>query len=149
MEFKEPFKVYTAADNVEAHTIAQMLKASGIPAHAVEDQSVVGLFGFGIIGQVHKPDVWVDKSTAKQASQLVAQYEETARNRDQTENSAVGISAQCEDCGETTMYPGELDGTTQNCPHCHAYVDVGELDWDGDLGEDDSGAADCDEDAQE
>ena len=32
MKFKEPFKVYTAETNVEAHMIVNMLGANGIEA---------------------------------------------------------------------------------------------------------------------
>ncbi len=49
MDFKQPVVVYTAATNMEAHLILQMLHANGIPAHAVEDQSGVSLWGAGTI----------------------------------------------------------------------------------------------------
>ncbi len=37
------------------------------------------------------------------------------------------IDAVCEDCGKTTTFPDTLDGTTQECSHCRAYIDVGEF----------------------
>ena len=138
MELKEPVKVFTASSNEEAHSIAQLLTASGIPAHAVDDHTAIGGLLFGMPGRVQMPQVFVDKSTVEQASQLLVEYEKTARSRNLPAKSGAEISAQCEDCGTTTMYPSELDGTTQNCPQCHAYVDVGELDWDGDVGEEES-----------
>ncbi len=43
------------------------------------------------------------------------------------------ISVRCERCGETTKFPGTMDGTTQECPTCFAFLDVGTLaewnDW--------------------
>ncbi len=80
MEFKDPFKVYTAAGNVEAHMIVNMLESQGIAAHAVEDTSGVSLWSFGIISQFHQPDVWVDKSTVQQAAELIRGFEEKNGN---------------------------------------------------------------------
>ena len=43
MDFKKPVVVYTAATNIEAHLIVDMLLANGVPAHVIEDQSGVSL----------------------------------------------------------------------------------------------------------
>lgn len=134
MEFKQPVMLYTAATNVEAHVIVEMLHANGIPAHAVEDQSGVSLWMFGTISQFHQPNVWVDKSTAEKAAQLVRQFEDDKRER---ANPVAGIGethVECEECGKTTTFPDTLNGTMQDCSHCSAYVDVGELPWSEDFG---------------
>ena len=47
----------------------------------------------------------------------------------------IAIQVECEECGKNSLFTKELDGTTQECPHCYAYVDVGELDWGIDFGE--------------
>jgi len=135
MEFKEPFLAYTAATNLEAHMLVAMLTANGIPAHAVEDQSGVSLWAFGTISQFHKPNVWIDKSTTEMAAQLIRQFEESKQKRDNPGVSTGEIHVECEECGKTTIFPDTLDGTTQDCSHCHAYVDVGELAWDEDVDE--------------
>ncbi len=43
-----------------------------------------------------------------------------ARRAGQTGTTA----AVCEECGESSEWPANLMGTTQNCPRCHAYMDV-------------------------
>lgn len=134
MDFKKPVIVYTAATNVEAHVIVDMLHANGLPAQAVEDQSGVSLWAFGTISQFHKPNVWVDESTAEEAAKLIRAFEENRRQRNEPRNGSGDIQVRCEDCGRTTTFPNSLKGTTQECSHCQAYLDVGDLPWDDDFG---------------
>ena len=44
------------------------------------------------------------------------------------------ISVVCEECGKESMFAARLIGTTQDCPHCMAYVDVGDVVWGQDFG---------------
>ena len=125
MEFTDPVIVYTAASNVEAHLVVDLLHANGVPAHAVEDQSRVSLWAFGTISQNHKPNVWVDKATVQEAAALIQAFEEQRRQRKHPGQGSGEIQVRCEECGETTMFRNSLDGTTQECSHCQAYVDVG------------------------
>ena len=127
--------VYTAGTNLEAHVIANMLNDNGVPAFAVEDQSGATLWMFGTIGQIHRPKIWVDKSAATEARQLILDFEERRRERKNRGPGTEEIPVQCEKCGQTTMFPDTQNGTVQNCPSCDAYVDVGSLDWDEDFGE--------------
>lgn len=133
MDFKKPVIVYTTATNVEAHMVVEMLHANGVPAHAVEDQSGVSLWAFGTISQFHQPNIWVDEANLGNAVDLIRDFEEKKRTRNTPAEGAGEIQVICEDCGETTSFPSSLDGTTQECRHCHAYVDVGELPWDDDF----------------
>ncbi len=134
MDFKKPVVVYTAATNVEAHLIVDMLLANGVPAHAVEDQSGVSLWAFGTISQFHKPKIWVEQTTVQQAAVLIQAFEEKKKARNNPGQGSSEIQVVCEDCGKTTLFSDSLDGTTQDCSHCHAYVDVGDLPWDDDFG---------------
>jgi hypothetical protein len=134
MEFKKPVIVYTAATNVEAHMIVDMLHANGVPAHADEDQSGVSLWAFGTISQFHQPNIWVDEIHLKSAAALIQDFEDKKRARNTPVEGPGKIHVVCEDCGKTSSFPSSLDGTTQDCPHCGAYVDVGELPWDDDFG---------------
>ena len=115
--------------------LVAMLVANGIPAHAVEDQSGVSLWQFGTISQFHKPNVWIDKPTMEKAAELIRQFEEGRQKRDNPGVSTGEIRVEYEECGKITIFPDALDGTTQECSHCHAYVDVGELAWDEDVDE--------------
>ncbi|MFO0821504.1 MAG: DUF2007 domain-containing protein [Pirellulales bacterium] len=135
MDFKKPVIVYTAATNVESHMIVEMLHANGVPAYAVEDQSGVSLWAFGTISQFHKPNVWVDEATFEKAAELIQDFEDKKQSRNTPVEATGDIQVICEDCGKSTSFPRSLDGTIQECRHCGAYVDVGELPWDDDFGE--------------
>ena len=138
MDLKEPCAVYTAATNLEACLIAEMLNANGIVAFADEDQSGVSLWAFGTISQFHKPQVWVEKMASDEAAQLILGFEEQKRQRQDAGDGDGQIEVVCEECGKTTFFSSALNGTTQECSHCHAFVDVGEFEWDDDFGEADS-----------
>jgi hypothetical protein len=134
MDFKEPLKVYTAETNLEAHMIVEMLEANGIAALVEEDRSGVSLWAFGTIGQFHQPNIWIEKSSAQAAATLICRFEEQKRERATPSVGGPTIRAQCEECGKEASFAENLDGTVQECPHCGAYIDVGQLDWDDDFG---------------
>ncbi|MDB5342631.1 MAG: hypothetical protein JWP89_1008 [Schlesneria sp.] len=138
MDFKKPSIVHTAGSNAEAHMIVLMLQANGVLAHASEDQSGVSLWAFGTISQFHKPNIWVDEETLPTATALIQDFEEKKKANVTSGEGSGEIQVLCEGCGKTTPFPSTLDGTTQQCGHCHAYVDVGELPWDDDYGEPES-----------
>lgn len=147
MNFENPTVVHVATSNIDAHVIVDMLAANGIAANAVEDQSGVSLWMFGRIGQFHKPKVWVDKPNSVEAAQLIRSFETdrvqrgkaaeetTALASEQETGTPSQIEVVCEDCGKSTSFPRTLDGTTQECLHCWAFVDVGDLPWEEDFGE--------------
>lgn len=135
MDFKKPVIVYTAATNVEAQMIVEVLHANGIASHAVEDRSGVSLWVVGTISQFHQPNIWVDESTIQEAAGLIRDFEEEKRSRNTPVDGKGDIQVTCEDCGKSTSFPNSLEGTTQECRHCGAYVDVGDLPWEDDFGE--------------
>lgn len=135
MKFKEPFKLYTAETNVEAHMIVNMLVANGVEAYADEDNSGVSLWALGVLSQFHQPNVWIERSTTPKAVELIRGFEEQKREREQPAASESELYVECESCKNVLAFPASLNGTTQDCPHCRAYVDVGEFEWDVDFGE--------------
>jgi len=137
MSFQDPIAIYTSASNLEAHLIVEMLEANGIASMAVEDQSGVSLWIGGAITQFHKPKVWVERSAAETAAKLIAGFEENRRRRGHADTDG-DVSVRCDECGETATFPGSLNGTIQECPHCHALVDVGDIGFDEDFGEPDA-----------
>ena len=135
MDFKQPVAVYTAATNLDAHLIVVMLDSKGIAAYAVEDNSGVSLWAFGTISQFHRPKIMVEKSDLEKAAELIEIFEKENQQRREQAQATGEIEAVCEECGKPSSFPTSLDGTTQECPHCHAYLDVGEFSWDVDVGE--------------
>lgn len=132
MELKDPFPAYNAESNVEAMLVQQFLESNGVDAYAVEDRSGVNLWAWGGgLAEVHKPQVWVSREDEQRVAALLTEYEQNKSERDvqRKEDEAKTIEAVCESCGQTSYFPGSLNGTTQNCSHCDGFVDVGTYDW--------------------
>lgn len=127
MELKEPIAVYNAATNVEAHVVAMFLTEGGVEAFATEDLSLVGLWMFGTLPEIHKPQVWVSAADQKRAAQLLQDYERQAAERalvTQDGASTTPIEVVCEECGQTSSFPAEQRGSIQYCRQCAAHLDV-------------------------
>lgn len=131
MPLKDPIAAYNAASNTEAAVVQRFLESLGVEAFAVEDNSLVGHWMFGNLPEIHKPQVWINRSDAERAAELLTEFErgKTERDAERKAEEPKTITAQCEDCGKSTQFPGSLNGTVQDCPHCGSFVDVGEIDW--------------------
>lgn len=136
-----PTLAYTADGNLEAHSVVTWLQSNGVRAYAVEDNSGVSLFAFGTISQFHKPQVFVDQCDLNSAGELLRQFEAQRDRRRTKFDDSPPIDSECEECGVTSEFPAAQNGTTQNCPKCNSYMDVGSFDWPDDFdygGDDDS-----------
>jgi hypothetical protein len=124
MPMRDPVAVYNAATNVEAHLICNALNQNDIEATVVEDTSVVGVWFGGVMPEIHKPQIWVERRDLDQAMTVLEGYE--LRVAAQREALAAGepIFVVCEECGKRSSYPPSQRGTVQDCPQCAAYVDV-------------------------
>jgi hypothetical protein len=156
MPLRDPVALYTAANNVEAHLICEALHNAGIDAHAVEDVSQVGTWMFGLVPQIHKPQVWVERADVEVAKPILAEYERRAKitrdANDAKRGSPDTIEVVCEECGKSSRFPIEQEGTVQDCRHCRAYIDVEEASPDEDWGkpeDDDDAQHDDDEEHDE
>jgi Putative prokaryotic signal transducing protein len=136
MAISNPVAVYSAANNVEVHQLCHYLEQHGIEAHAIMDESIVGLWAFGTLAGIHKPQVWVDQSNAEAAKALFDQYDRDLHTRrgpstSGSEDDLYSIAVICEECGEKSLFQESTRGTVQDCPHCGAFVDVGddEIEW--------------------
>jgi hypothetical protein len=126
---RDPVAVYTAAGNVEAHVVCNALIQSGINATAVEDVSTAGLWMFGVMPQIHKPQVWIERCDVDQAKAVLDEYERRIATQRQALEASDPIYVTCEECGERSSYPATQRGTVQDCTHCYAFVDVDDLPW--------------------
>jgi hypothetical protein len=130
MTISDPVPIYRAATNMQAHLLCGHLEQNGIDAHVVEDNSINGGWLFGLLPQVHKPEVCVDRRNREQARLLIEAFERSERERQARQNSVPieteFVAVVCEECGAKTPFPASQLGTLQECPRCSAYVDVGE-----------------------
>lgn len=135
MKLENPVVVYTAISNLEAQLVVEMLQGCGIDAYAMEDVAGYGLWMFGTITQIHRPKVFVDAKDRTGATERILQFEQERKLRYVKKRSGPDIQVDCEACGRVAFFPASQDGTTQQCPHCRSYVDVGSLPWEVDFGE--------------
>jgi hypothetical protein len=131
MALRDPVAVYNAANNLEAQLIRNLLNDAGIEAHVTEDVSVVGVGPLGFLPERHKPQVWTEGVDIERVKPLLEDYERQQLQRQEAEvkkTAAAGetVEAICEECGQRSVFSAALAGTVQDCPHCGAYVDVGD-----------------------
>ena len=126
MALRDPVAIYNAANNVEAMLIREALLSVGIEAHSVDDATPVGAWMFGLIPEIHKPQVWVDRSETLRARQVIDDFEARAAEQRQRSGETPDVSVVCEECGKTASFPASQLGSVESCPHCGAYVDVGD-----------------------
>jgi hypothetical protein len=77
--------------------------------------------------------VYVSRSDAEQAVAVIREHERLQAER--SSGQGPQVEATCDGCGKTAAFPTAQRGTVQNCPHCGAYLDVGEGDLPGGWGE--------------
>lgn len=108
--------------------ITLWLESQGIESLLI-DKTTLGI-SYGVSFSSADPNadgwqVWV-----KEESQIeLAQQALAARKQKKQARAELGpIHASCENCGQTSQFPGECRGTIQDCPFCKKYVDVGGVD---------------------
>ena len=144
MALRDPFAVYDAANNLEAMLVSEMLQAAGIEAYTVEDLSPVGTWMFGLLPEIHKPQVWIERADTERVKPLLEEYERLAVAKRQTVNAESTIEVICEECEKPSMFSVSRIGSVETCPYCGAYVDVGDAggfdgwDVDGDAEQEES-----------
>jgi hypothetical protein len=147
MALRDPIAAYNAANNVEAHLVRNALIHSGVEAFVTEDVSQVGTWMLGLIPEIHKPQVWIERADIERAKPILEEYERRAAElRDagiQDEAPAEPeVQVVCEKCGQCSAFPAVQRGSVQQCQHCGAYVDVGSEigseEWPGSEGEADA-----------
>lgn len=146
MPLKEPIVAYNATHNVEAELVRNALVAAGIEAHFTEDLMSLGLFAFGPIPEIHRPQVWIERADSEKAGPILAEFERRAAELRGTptptaEASSARVEQECEECGKMLSFPAGQKGSVQECMYCGAYVDVGDADAEEDWGADEESDA--------
>lgn len=142
MALQDPVAIFTASSNTRAQLLCHMLMDSGVEAYVTEDFSLVGLWMGGTLPGIHNPKIWVDRADADRAAAILKAQEQ--REMELKSEPSAGpvatvtdvIGAVCEECGRSIYFPAAQKGSVQNCPHCNAYVDVGEEETTDEWGED-------------
>jgi hypothetical protein len=128
---RDPVAAYTAACNLESTIFCEMLAANGIESHAVEDVSRAGVWAFGLLPGIHKPQIFVERADVERARSLIDEFErQAATRRAAGQGDGETVDVVCEECNTICTYAASRWGYVETCAHCGAYVDVGEPeDW--------------------
>lgn len=131
MALTDPYVAYNAGSNLEAHMVCGRLLDAGIEALVVEDVSQAGIWVGGTIAGIHKPQVWIERADIERAAPVLTDYEQATNKRLAAEYNASGtaeppVTVLCDGCGKRSTFPASQKGLVESCPHCGAYVDVGD-----------------------
>ena len=128
MNLKDPVPAYNGADTVEVHILQNMLDDAGIEAFVMEDESPVGIWMGGLIPEIHKPQVWIERVDIERAKPILDEYERLIAERRaadaEADTKVEPIKVTCDECHAETTFPHAQIGSVQLCPACGAYVDV-------------------------
>ncbi|HLW66418.1 MAG TPA: DUF2007 domain-containing protein [Gemmataceae bacterium] len=131
MAERELVEVYRPRNSLEASLLAQTLNEIGIEAHVQEglhpESAMEPLVGTALWS--YAPRILVFADQAEMARQILLGWEEQKRQEEARASEGPPIDVVCEACGKSTSFPASQRGSVQNCGHCHAYVDVGEIDF--------------------
>jgi hypothetical protein len=121
MPYRDPRCVYVANDFGQADVVAGWLGGRGIPARVMNQATHGGLVSPpGAVGV----EVWVvDPAQAAEAVRLLGEHAVAQVARERT---GPPVDAVCEECGRPSTFPARYRGTVQDCPHCAAFLDVGD-----------------------
>ena len=132
MELHDPVAIYTAASDLEAYEIVELLQGAEIPAQVIEDMNLLD----GLNPPVHAAKVWVSSRDMERATAVTQAYEARIQQRELAHHVPVDlqsewIDARCDKCGTVTRYAPIQKGTVENCPNCYAFMDIGsDVDFD-------------------
>src|SRR5262245_45619074 len=104
---RDPLAVYNAATNMEALFVRDGLLSAGGEAFVTEDVSVVGGWVGGVIPEIHKPQVWVERTDAERATPVLNSFErrKAELQGQHSDSSAAPVEVVCEDCGQSVLFP--------------------------------------------
>lgn len=68
MALRDPAAAYNAANNIEALFLRDRLIEAGIEAFVIEDVSQVGAWIGGLVPEIHKPQVFVERADLERAT---------------------------------------------------------------------------------
>lgn len=136
---RHPRFILVTEEFTTANAVAEWLTEKGFPAEVVRPDAAatpgdsLGLSpetGAGIEVRVLSVEhVEPAKKAIEEQKEAIAEI----RSREEKRAARTGtIDAVCEECNKPSQWPASLMGSTQDCPHCGAYMDIPdpEENWD-------------------
>jgi hypothetical protein len=136
-EERDPRVVFVAGDLRAAEEVGAWLGTKGFPCevvppeHPYEPPDGIGLAAHAPPGiEVRVLDV-DQAQKARDAIDEQREVNQAIRARMERRATRTGtVAATCDECGKTSEWPAADMGTTQDCPHCGAYLDIPDPDDD-------------------
>jgi hypothetical protein len=145
MSEPNPETVFVVESSRIAEAVVGLLAANGIAAEVFTDatQTIAEpVTGVSEVSPAERFEIRVSvPAKAEEARTLLTSAENAAimqKIREQRQQRTGTVTATCEECGESSEWPADTMGTTDNCPNCGAYMDIPDPDddWsDVDFGE--------------
>lgn len=129
MLHRDPRCVLVTDTMAIAVVAATWLTDNDIAAQVMDQNTLGGLEGLtswlGV--SARGLEVWVDDpARVDEARALLAEHEAALAQRASEAEQRGPTEVVCEECGQSSVFPAEQYGTTQECPKCNVYVDVEE-----------------------
>ncbi len=121
--------IFVSDEERAVELISNFLQEKGIEVeivHHMPESDGMGLTPFASSGSSNHLEVLVkDVEKLQDARQLLTRYSgEILEQAQVVDLQPAQVVVECDDCEETNVYPGELQGTVQECEHCGSYLDV-------------------------
>jgi len=139
MSASDPNCVFVTSNSEAAYTIVDWLKTQGVQAevqtHMKESDGVMMTPFANSDTSSHLEIHIANVERADEIRELIISRKDELLSHAEAVDKAPpeDMVVECEACGKTTVFPGNLQGTVQDCPHCGAYLDVpggeDEFDW--------------------
>ncbi len=138
-EERHPQTVLVAEEFSTANALAEWLTEKGFPAEVVRPSAAATVgdslgfspeVGAGIEVRVLSVEhVEPAKQAIEEQKAAIAEIRAVAEKRAARTGT---VEAACEECGKSSTWPAGQMGTTPDCPHCGAYMDIPDPDenWD-------------------
>jgi hypothetical protein len=121
-------EVYRARSALQATLLIQALAKVGIEARIDGQFSHSAAESIGRMSWEYAPRILVRAEDAEDARHVLLGLEELERRRmAQDEHCTTVVAVVCEECQQEATFPETQHGSVQDCPHCGAYVDVGDV----------------------
>ncbi len=145
----DPRTVFVAESTQVADAVLGLLSSKGITAEVIstpmhtESMPITGMSDAVVPNELQIRVIEESKiAEAKELLDSAVAASAVKSVRDRRANRTGTMTAECEECGKTSEWPATAMGTTENCPHCGAYMDIPDPDenWDDmDFGDSDDG----------
>lgn len=139
MSASDPNCVFVTSNTEAADIIVDWLRSQGVQAEVqthIKESDGVMMTPFANSDTSNHLEIHIaDVDRAEEIRELILSRKDDLLSHAESVDKAPpeDMVVECEACGKSSVYPGEMQGTVQECQHCGSYLDVpggeDEFDW--------------------